>query len=182
MGTCHLPLQGLNHVLLQLLIFNTLWREFRVEKWGTLCSGKTGRTGLKIDIFRSWFYEPNSTISLYLEKHWIPSWWYLWQAETFCKTMCLISYTSPSSRSHIYWSSPYCLEQFLRAIWNIISWAIILSSVQSLSCVRLFGTPWTATLQVSLSITNSWSLPKLMSIELVMQSNHLILYTVLGVF
>ena len=82
----------------------------------------------------------------------------------------------PFIKIYIYWSSPYCLEQFLRAIWNIISWAIILSSVQSLSCVRLFGTPWTATLQVSLSITNSWSLPKLMSIELVMQSNHLILY------
>ena len=43
-----------------------------------------------------------------------------------------------------------------------------LSSVQSLSRVRLFATPWTAACQASLSITNSWSLPKLMSIELVM--------------
>ena len=42
------------------------------------------------------------------------------------------------------------------------------SSVQSLSCVRLFATPWTAAHQVSLSITNSWSLLKLMSIESVM--------------
>ena len=49
------------------------------------------------------------------------------------------------------------------------------SSVQSLSCVRLFETPWTAALQASLSITNSWSLLTLMSIELVMPSNHLIL-------
>ena len=49
------------------------------------------------------------------------------------------------------------------------------SSVQSLSHVRLFATPWTAECQASLSITNSWSLPKLMSIELVMPSNHLIL-------
>ena len=49
------------------------------------------------------------------------------------------------------------------------------SSVQSLSCVRLFVTPWTAVRQASLSITNSRSLPKLMSIELVMPSNHLIL-------
>ena len=47
--------------------------------------------------------------------------------------------------------------------------------VQSLSCVRLFVTPWTATHQASLSITNSQSLPKLMSIELVMPTNHLIL-------
>ena len=49
------------------------------------------------------------------------------------------------------------------------------SSVLSLSCVRLFVTPWTAAHQASLSITNSWSSLKLMSIELVMPSNHLIL-------
>ena len=49
------------------------------------------------------------------------------------------------------------------------------SSVQSLSRVWLFETPWTAAGQASLSITNSWSLLKLMSIKLVMPSNHLIL-------
>ena len=49
------------------------------------------------------------------------------------------------------------------------------SSLQSLSRVQLFATPWTAAGQASLSITNSWSLLKLMSIELVMPSNHLIL-------
>ena len=48
------------------------------------------------------------------------------------------------------------------------------SSVQPLSPVRLFATPWTAACQASLSITNSWSLLKLMSIELVMPSNNLI--------
>ena len=48
-------------------------------------------------------------------------------------------------------------------------------SVQSLSRVRLFVTPWKAARQVSLSITNSQSPPKPMSIELVMPSNHLIL-------
>ena len=48
-------------------------------------------------------------------------------------------------------------------------------SVQSLSCVRLFATPWTAACQASLSIINSWSLLKLMSIKSVMPSNHLIL-------
>ena len=48
------------------------------------------------------------------------------------------------------------------------------SSVQSLSHVRLFATPWTATCQASLSITNSQSLLKLMSIEMVTPSNHLI--------
>ena len=49
------------------------------------------------------------------------------------------------------------------------------SSVQSLSCVRRFATPWIAARQASLSITNSRSLLKRMSIELVMPSNHLIL-------
>ena len=47
--------------------------------------------------------------------------------------------------------------------------------VQSLSHVQLFATPWTTARQASLSITNSWSLLKLMSIESVMPSNHLIL-------
>ena len=45
----------------------------------------------------------------------------------------------------------------------------------SLSCVRLFATPWIAARQASLFITNSWNSPKLMSIESVMPSNHLIL-------
>ena len=49
------------------------------------------------------------------------------------------------------------------------------SSVQSLSCVRLFATPWTAAHQASLSITNFQSLPKPMSTESVIPSNHLIL-------
>ena len=48
-------------------------------------------------------------------------------------------------------------------------------SVQLLSCVQLFATPWTAACHASLSIINSLSLLKLMSIELVMPSNHLIL-------
>ena len=49
------------------------------------------------------------------------------------------------------------------------------SSVQSLNHVRLFATPWTTAHQASLSITNSWSLLKLMSIESVIPSSHLIL-------
>ena len=52
---------------------------------------------------------------------------------------------------------------------------LLISSVQSLSHVQLFVTPWTATCQATLSITNSRSLPKLMFIKSVMQSNHLIL-------
>ena len=51
---------------------------------------------------------------------------------------------------------------------------MFISSVQSLNCLQLFATPWTAACQVSLSITKSQSLQKLMSIECVMTSNHLI--------
>ena len=52
-------------------------------------------------------------------------------------------------------------------------------SVQSLSHVRLFATPWIAARQASLSITNSWSSLKIMSIESVMPSRHLILWHLL---
>ena len=62
------------------------------------------------------------------------------------------------------WSDLACMHPFL---W--------FNSVQSFTCVRLFVTPWTAACQAFLSITNSWSLLKLMSIESVMPSNHLIL-------
>ena len=59
-----------------------------------------------------------------------------------------------------------------------MSWlnpSVQFSSVQLLSHVRLFATPWTAAHQGLLFFTNSWSLGKLMSIELVIPSNHLIL-------
>ena len=54
-------------------------------------------------------------------------------------------------------------------------WSPLFSSVQSLSHVRLFATPWITARQASLSITNSQSLLKLMAIKLVMPSSHLIL-------
>ena len=56
-----------------------------------------------------------------------------------------------------------------------MSYDVQFSSVQSLSCVLLFVTPWTTACQASLSITNSQSLLRLMSIQLVMPSNYLIL-------
>ena len=52
---------------------------------------------------------------------------------------------------------------------------VFFHSVQSLSHVRLFATPWTTAHQAALSITHSWSLLKLMSIKLVLPSNHLFL-------
>ena len=60
-------------------------------------------------------------------------------------------------------------------IWVEIILLVMVNSVQSLSPVWLLVTPWTTVFQASLSITNSWSLLKLMSIKLVMPSNHLIL-------
>ena len=70
----------------------------------------------------------------------------------------------------------------ISTFFSFVFWALCLvsafssffSSVQLLSCVRLFATQWTAVCQASLSITNSWSLLKLMSIESVMPSNCLI--------
>ena len=71
-------------------------------------------------------------------------------------------------RSPIFLFPKVCL-----AIYNLTSSQF--SSGQSLGCVQLFAIPWTAARQASLSIPNSWSLLKLMSIESVMPSNHLIL-------
>ena len=64
---------------------------------------------------------------------------------------------------------------FLLVSQPSINWALQFSSVQSLSCVQLFATPWTRMHQASLSITSSWSPPKPISIESVMPSNLLIL-------
>ena len=58
--------------------------------------------------------------------------------------------------------------------WGFISRLLQFNSVQWLSSVQLFVTPWIAVRQVSLSITNSWSLLKFMPIESVMPSSHLI--------
>ena len=60
-------------------------------------------------------------------------------------------------------------------MWMFNTYWIQFSSVQSLSHVWLFATPWIAACQASLSITNSWSPPKPMSIESVIPSNYLIL-------
>ena len=82
----------------------------------------------------------------------------LWKSIQSQGCLYIFSYPLPSNRMQSY----FTFFQF--------------SSAQSLSRVRLFATPWTIACQVSLSITNSWSLLKLMSIEAVMPSNHLILY------
>ena len=74
----------------------------------------------------------------------------------------------PQANQPWVWPPKEYLFYWGRLVLNI-------SSVQSLGHIRLFATPWTAARQASLSITNSRSLLKLMSIESVMPSNHLIL-------
>ena len=73
----------------------------------------------------------------------------------------------------------YPQKGLVKSIWYIFRWWYVkmfqiysVSSVQSVSHVQLFATPWTAAPQASLSITNSWSLLKLKSINSVMPSNH----------
>ena len=71
--------------------------------------------------------------------------------------------------------SPWNSTQCYVPIWLGGEFGGEFSSVQSLSRVRLFATPWITAHQASLSITNSWSSLKLMSIKSVMPSSHLIL-------
>ena len=66
------------------------------------------------------------------------------------------------------------LAHFNDLLWDLLKY-LLFSSVQSLSCLQIFATPWIATRQASPSITNSQSLLRLMSIESVMPSSHLIL-------
>ena len=90
--------------------------------------------------------------------------WISYQTDFFCKSVRLL-------QTHSIFSI------FSHESWNLfVSYNnYTFSSVQLFSRVRVFATPWTAAHQVSLSITNCQSLPKPMSIELVMPSNHLIL-------
>ena len=88
---------------------------------------------------------------------------------------------------HGYWNKGWYQRPSTLPVWThgwtLMHWNFKCpSSVQSLNCVRLFAIPWTSARQASLSITNSWSLLKLMSSELVMPSNHLILSSPSPVF
>ena len=84
-------------------------------------------------------------------------------------------FSSRSSRPR-NWTRLSCIAGRFFTNWAIREAPLhTFSSVQSLSRVQHFATPWTAARHASLSITNSRSLPKLISIKLVMPSNHLIL-------
>ena len=85
---------------------------------------------------------------------------------------CTVKYCSAMKKHEIMASAGTQMD-LERIIPSEVS--VQFSAVQLLSGVWLFAIPWTAALQASLSITNSWSSPKLMSLESVMPSSHLIL-------
>ena len=87
-----------------------------------------------------------------------------WQSDSFCP------YSDPLSQLPSLVPLPICQPPLCS-----LCLYFCFVSVQSLSHIQLFAAPWTAACQASLSITNSQNLLKLMSIELVMPSNHLIL-------
>ena len=84
-------------------------------------------------------------------------------------------------QTHTHNITLHCFPAKSKQWWSSINGSTLIpalydfSSVQLLSHSRLFATSWTAARQTSLSMTNSWSLLKVMSIESVMPSNHLIL-------
>ena len=96
-------------------------------KWGS--GGGTDRRGLQTDIFKSWIYEPNSCISSYQKsiKVLYGDICSLWLAETFWKKYLLDCMNSPFTKIIcILTFSPAPLEQFLRAIWGVISLVAVL--------------------------------------------------------
>ena len=103
-GTCHLPLQGLNHMLQQLLIFNTPWKEFRVESRNeALCAW--GITDRRLFQIVRYFQEPILLAQfLYLpisRKTLNPSWWriFIMTSKSFTKLV------------EIFWKNMYLITQ-----------------------------------------------------------------------
>ena len=93
----------------------------------------------------------------------------------FCRTFLLMSSIFPSIRAFSIELAPWIQWPKLMPELQHQSFQLTVVVVQSLSDVWLFVTPWTAARQASLSIANSWRLLRLMSIDLVKPSNHLIL-------
>ena len=89
-------------------------------------------------------------------------------AMNFCKWIQMV-------QGRMGWTPPQDNSESFKCLFSYFVLTLNMQSVQSLSRVRLFATPWTAAREAPLSITNSWSSLKLMSIELVMPYNHLIL-------
>ena len=92
----------------------------------------------------------------------------------FCSSMFVVtSFTTAKTWKQSKWLE---VDEWIKKMWCIyLQLNSQFSSIQSISPVWHFVTPWTAACQASLSITNCWSSPKSLSIESVMPSNHLIL-------
>ena len=75
----------------------------------------------------------------------------------------------------VHWMCVHLSMSMCKHLGSVDLVCLLINTVKFLSHIRLFVTPWTAAQQASLSITKSWSLLKLMSIESVMPFNHLIL-------
>ena len=108
------------------------------------------------------------------------TWFSVVKLSTFCHLWFFFRFLSlpllsPISICYAQLCVCVCVCLYLVFVLPLILFSQIGHSIQSLSCVWLFVTPWTAARQASLSITNSQSLPKLMSIESVMPPSHLIL-------
>ena len=100
----------------------------------------------------------------------------------FCLTMCNTSLASPALAGELFitekatWEAPKIMGHGIEIESDVYVHPRTCVVVQSPSHVQLFVTPWTAACQASLFLTNSWSLPKFMPVELVMPPNHLILW------
>ena len=93
----------------------------------------------------------------------------LGEVDCLCKAIHACEAAGPGLDSDY---KSHIMSPLARQHWACVRSLHLHSSVQSPSCVQLFVTPWTAARQAALSITNSQSLLKLMSIALVMPSNH----------
>ena len=131
-GICCPPLQGLNHVLLQLLTFNTpKGVQGGEQEGGALCPGENlaGQVLRLSDIFRNWFYEPSSCISSYLEKHYIPSWWclLLMTSRSLLQNYALdCMHSLFTNITYILTLPPASPDQFIGAIWGAVSQVAVL--------------------------------------------------------
>ena len=134
-----------------------------------------------------WKVKKKKNVVLELMKY-SPCWWISYLFLTFqhlswalkvpvsrCLLTLLVYWTGISNLSRSYLTDWFLLLNLPSPQKQNNLSCSISQSVQLLSCVWLFATPWTAARQASLSITNTQSLPKPMSIESVIPSNHLIL-------
>jgi len=151
-GTCLLPVQGLNHVLLRLLIFNTPWKEFGVEsRKEALCWGR-GEGDWQDRLSERYFQEPILWAQILILPHIYKSTKILhgdgcssWLAETFWKNCTGLHVFSLHQNLKYTTFSPASLEQFHRASWAAVSQAAILILPQTklsllLSCCTFWST------------------------------------------